>query len=65
MLYLSHIESLLLMISYIYHLKKIGKDSKTFQEIYPDPDPITMKTAENARDTVKKYEECTMGLAVQ
>ncbi len=45
-----------------YHLKKIGKDSKTFQEIYPDPDPITMKTAENARDTVKKYEECTMGL---
>ena len=44
------------------HLKKIGKDSKTFQEIYPDPDPTTIKTAENARDTVKKYEECTTGL---
>ena len=44
------------------HLKKIGKDSKTFQEIYPDSDPITMKTAENARDTVKKYEECTVSL---
>ena len=45
-----------------YHLKKIGKDSKTFQEIYPDPDPTTIKTAENARDTVKKYEECTTDL---
>ena len=41
------------------HLKKIGKDSKTFQEIYPDVDPTTMKTGENARDMVKKYEECT------